>query len=211
MIHTQEVILEKHLIVNGYKVPNGFGGVAVRKACEVIMQTPGIPQTIVLDAAIRASGLNASTAGWITSPGNPWNGKSPATRLWERRKEGVFKCYPNEFTALVSGSKEHLKDTYTSVIMKQIKNSGGFIQPGSLVNITHLISLGPKVDTSRIGMFLQWNLMQLGVGDIRISDLSDVETVAAQLNPNKYALSARVVIDGVDQVIYPGYNKITPI
>ena len=92
-------------IVNGYTVPGGYGGVAVRRACETVLAHPGITQNELLADAVACSGLSLSTAGWLTSPGNPWNGKSPATRLWERRKEGVFRCYPNEFTDKVVGSQ----------------------------------------------------------------------------------------------------------
>lgn len=93
-------------IVNGYTVPGGYSGVAVRRACEVILNHPGISQKELLEVATMCSGLASSTAGWIVSPGNPWNGKSPATRLWDRRKSDVFRCYPNEFTDKVTGSDD---------------------------------------------------------------------------------------------------------
>ena len=97
-------------IVNGYTVPGGYSGVAVRRACEVILNHPGISQKDLLEVATMCSGLASSTAGWIVSPGNPWNGKSPATRLWERRKSDVFRCYPNEFTDKVTGSDDAIRE-----------------------------------------------------------------------------------------------------
>jgi len=97
-------------VVNGYVVPGGFGGVAVRRACEFILEQPGVAQGHVLEEAVRYSGINYGNASWITSPGNPWNGKSPATRLWDRRKEGTFKCYPNAFTDQVVGAEAALFD-----------------------------------------------------------------------------------------------------
>ena len=93
-------------VVNGYMVPGGFGGVAVRHACETVLANPGITQKDLLEAAVKFSGINFSTAGWITSPGP----KSPATLLWDRRKEGVFKCYPNEHTDKVVGAETALFD-----------------------------------------------------------------------------------------------------
>ena len=83
-------------IVNGYTIPGGYSGVAVRRACETVLANPGITQKQLLAEAVMCSGLAASTAGWIVSPGNPWNGKSPATRLWDRRvvPGHVFRCYP---------------------------------------------------------------------------------------------------------------------
>jgi len=96
--------------VNGYTVPGGYSGVAVRRACEVILNHPGISQKDLLEVATMCSGLASSTAGWIVSPGNPWNGKSPATRLWDRRKSDVFRCYPNEFTDKVTGSDDAIRE-----------------------------------------------------------------------------------------------------
>ena len=109
-------------IVNGYTVPGGYGGVAVRRACETVLAHPGITQNELLADAVACSGLNLSTAGWLTSPGNPWNGKSPTTRLWERRKEGVFRCYPNEFTDKVVGSQDAILEElirFTSTACKK--------------------------------------------------------------------------------------------
>lgn len=109
-------------IVNGYTVPGGYSGVAVRRACETVLTNPGITQKDLLHDAIACSGLNLSTAGWLTSPGNPWNGKSPATRLWERRKSDVFRCYPNEFTDKVVGSQDAILEElirFTSTACKK--------------------------------------------------------------------------------------------
>lgn len=109
-------------IVNGYTVPGGYGGVAVRRACETVLANPGITQKDLLYNAIACSGLNLSTASWLTSPGNPWNGKSPATRLWERREEDVFRCYPNEFTDKVVGSQDAILEElirFTSTACKK--------------------------------------------------------------------------------------------
>ena len=86
------------LVIGGYNVPGGAGRVAVAAAVDLIKQNPGVKQVDVQKHAVRFSGLNDSTAGWVTSPGV----KSPATVLWDRRKEGVFRCYPNENTALFS-------------------------------------------------------------------------------------------------------------
>jgi hypothetical protein len=101
---------KERLVINEYVVPGGSSGVAVRRACETVLANPGITQKDLLEEAVKFSGLNLSTAGWLTSPGNPWNGKSPATRLWERRKEGVFRCYPNEHTDKVVGAEAALFD-----------------------------------------------------------------------------------------------------
>lgn len=111
-------------IVNGYTVPGGYSGVAVRRACETVLANPGITQKELLADAVMCSGLAASTAGWIVSPGNPWNGKSPATRLWDRRvvPGHVFRCYPNEFTDKAMGSQDSILEEllrFTSAACKK--------------------------------------------------------------------------------------------
>ena len=111
-------------IVNGYTVPGGYSGVAVRRACETVLANPGITQKQLLAEAVMCSGLAASTAGWIVSPGNPWNGKSPATRLWDRRvvPGHVFRCYPNEFTDKAMGSQDSILEEllrFTSAACKK--------------------------------------------------------------------------------------------
>lgn len=93
-------------VVNGYVVPGGYGGVAVRRACELVIAEPGIKQKDLLERSVQYSGINYGTAGWLTSPGP----RSPATLLWDRRKEGVFRCYPNAFTDQVVGAEAALFD-----------------------------------------------------------------------------------------------------
>jgi len=124
---------KEHLIVNDYKVPGGYSGVAVRRACEFVIANPGVTQTELLREAVRYSGINFSTAGWITSPGNPWNGKSPATRLWDRRKQAVFRCYPNEYTDKVVGAQDALVDEFIKNSMREYKSTKFHPNPGDLV------------------------------------------------------------------------------
>lgn len=122
-------------IVNEYTVPGGFSGVAVRRACEHVLANPGVSQVELLQVAVQYSGINFGTAGWITSPGP----KSPATRLWDRRKEKVFKCYPNEYTDKVVGAEAALFDE----IMNQTRLSfrGVKYRPkvGDLVALTSAV------------------------------------------------------------------------
>lgn len=103
---------EKWDFIAGFRVPGGSSGAAVRKACEIVLAQPGIRQTKLLEDAVKFSRLNFSTAGWITSPGP----KSPATILWDRRKvDGVFCCFPNEFTPQCCGSLEAMIDVWKSM------------------------------------------------------------------------------------------------
>jgi hypothetical protein len=93
-------------IVNGYKGPGGRGGAAVAKACQLIIQNPGIKQGDVLDTVAYWAKLNHSTANWITSPGS----KSPAELLWSRQKVGrAFGCFPNEHTHLLGDPRLRLR------------------------------------------------------------------------------------------------------
>lgn len=119
-------------IVNGYSVPTGYSGVAVRRACELVVERPGITQKELLDEAVRFSGLNFSTAGWLTSPGP----KSPATILWDRRKEGVFKCYPNEFTDKVLGAQEAILEELIRFSLSTCKKSEHVPVVGELLEVS---------------------------------------------------------------------------
>jgi hypothetical protein len=105
------------LIVNGYKVPSAWSGVAVRYACERVLASPGISQVDLLQESTTVSGLNIGTAGWLTSPGP----KSPATLLWDRRKERVFRCYPNEFTEKVTGYLGAIREEITRFTLGRCK------------------------------------------------------------------------------------------
>jgi len=122
-------------VVNEYRIPKGYAGIAVRAACEFIMQHPGASQTSVLNAALEKSRLNDAHACWITSPGNPWNGRSPATKLWDRRKVKVFSCYPNEFTALVFGADQELILVVIQDIKRLTKSLPSNLEAGELVRV----------------------------------------------------------------------------
>lgn len=83
------------MVINGFKIPGGKGGLAVRIAANLIAKNPGIKQAELLSRACNQAEMNLSTSGWITSPGD----KSPAMKLWTRKKEGRGFClYPNEWT-----------------------------------------------------------------------------------------------------------------
>jgi hypothetical protein len=138
---------KEHLVVNGYKVPGGYGGAAVRRACETILENPGVTQKDLLQEAVRFSGINFSTAGWITSPGP----KSPATLLWDRRKEGVFKCYPNEHTEKVVDSQAALTDEFIKNSMREHKSTKFHPNPGDLVRSSQY---GAEIE----GIFLGYQL-----------------------------------------------------
>lgn len=89
------------MVINGFKIPGGKGGLAVRIAADLIAKNPGIKQAELLSRACNQVELNLSTSGWITSPGC----KSPAMKLWTRKKDGRSFClYPNEWTQEVAQS-----------------------------------------------------------------------------------------------------------
>jgi len=138
---------KERLVVNGYIVPGGFSGVAVRRACETVIANPGIPQTQLLNQAVQFSGINLGTAGWITSPGP----KSPATLLWDRRKEGVFRCYPNEHTEKVIGAGAALSDEIIKVSTRNYRDAKFHPKPGDLVRCSQWAAEGE-------GIFLGYQL-----------------------------------------------------
>jgi hypothetical protein len=134
----------KHYAINGWKTQYGVGGIAVRKACELILQNPGIPQQELFDRAVKFSGLNRSTATWIVSPKHA---RSPAGKLWERRKDGVFRCYPNNFTGLFVGAIEARKSDLEDFILKaRHEYTDRSLKTGDLVNVNHadFMEIPPK-------------------------------------------------------------------
>lgn len=149
---------KEKLIVNGYIVPGGLGGVGVRKACETIIDNPGIPQIDLFEILVEYTRLNRSTAGWMVSPGG-----GPAEKLWTRKKESVlryvgqsgprhvFCCYPNEFTSRVVGSKEHLRLYWLSEQTALCKRLGN-------INVGDIVKWCSRRDPSieHMGVFHGW-------------------------------------------------------
>ena len=136
-------------VIGGYNVPGGKGGAAVARACQLILQNPGIKQGDIHEQAAHWSGLNHSTANWITSPGS----KSPAAILWDRRKAGRgFRCYPNEHTDKLGDPRPRLR----TEILKDFDRewaSAGRPQPGQLVRI-----MSWDKSSSEIGLLLGFDL-----------------------------------------------------
>jgi hypothetical protein len=98
----------ENLIVNGYKVPGGWGGIGVRRACEIIIKRPGIRQIDLFNELVLYTRLHAGTSKWMVTPNS-----GPAMRLWSRQKVGRgFCCYPNEFTHLVTGAEKLGKELW---------------------------------------------------------------------------------------------------
>jgi len=184
------------LAVNGYKVPNGASGVAVRKACELITASPGISQKEVLEVAVRFSGLNFSTATWITSPSS----KSPAGLLWDRRKEGTFKCYPNEFTSQVVGSVELLRDH----LLKDVRKGWGdrLPQDGEVVRIAP----GYQQPNERFGYLLGGTLTTYERREkFSLSMLADNQL----FQDGSFGFHAEVITNGRTEICY--WTEISPL
>ena len=156
---------KEHLVVNGYRVPGGFSGVAVRRACEMVAAVPGVTQKELLQAAVQYSGLNGSTAGWITSPGP----KSPAGLLWDRNKEGVFKCYPNKFTDGVVGAQAALFDEIMNSTCLQLRGVDYRPVPGDLVSFNDIS--GTPYST---GLFIGYSFGRHELSDPVFNSIDDI-------------------------------------
>lgn len=115
------------LVIDGYVIPGGVSRVAVAAAVDLIKRNPGVKQLEVQKHAVLFSGLNGSTAGWITGPGD----KGPLGHLWDRRKEGVYRCYPNEHTALFTLDPVQL----ASDLCKRQMTEDVTVRPGDLVEV----------------------------------------------------------------------------
>lgn len=127
-------------MINDYKIPGGLGGLAVRFACHLIMKEPGIMQSELLKRAVSYSGLNLSTAGWLTSPSD----KSPACKLWNREKSGrAFRLYPNEHTqaiaqTLVDKRRENTSEKVQKAKKSQVSKFARELRQGDILELDHL-------------------------------------------------------------------------
>lgn len=96
-------------MVNGYPLPWGGSGIAVRRACEIILSQPGVPQHDVMVLSAKFANISVNNSSWIVSPGK----KSPALKLWNRERVGKkFLCYPNEFTKDLVGAYEAKREEW---------------------------------------------------------------------------------------------------
>ena len=141
------------ITIGGWNVPGGKAGIAVRKACELITSNPGIGQAELLMLAVDYSGTNRAHMTWLTSPDAKRPERSPVGRLWERRKEGTWRCYPNAFTSQLSGAKEALKAYRLEEVRKEFRRDGGLPlpAPGSRVIVQVMGYAGME---PRRGIFL---------------------------------------------------------
>lgn len=140
------------ITVGGWTVPGGKAGIAVRRACELIIANPGISQSALLMLIVEYSGMNRAHATWITSPDSKDPERSPTGKLWTREREGRgFRCYPNEWTAQLSGAQEALKTYRLEEVRKEFRSAGGLPAPGSrvIVQVTGYASM-----ETRRGIFL---------------------------------------------------------
>ena len=174
---------KNHVVVNGYKIPTASAGVAVRRACELVTLQPGIPQKDVLEGAAEYSGLNTSHATWITSP----SPKSPAGILWDRRKEGVFKCYPNEHTALVNGAAQVALQIQLDNAVKSAAKWYGKINRGDLVRTEPLSDY--YTYKPEMGIFMGWQY-----GDHLMEDPRDILNMPGIFGP-KMRFTAHVLMN----------------
>ena len=143
-------------IIGGYKVPGGKGGAAVARACQLILQNPGIKQGDIHEQAAHWAGLNHSTANWITSPGS----SSPAGILWDRRKEGRgFKCYPNEHTDKLGDPRIRLRQELLKDFDRDWEAAGRPI-PGNLVTVKKVRYSSDSPQEYEIGLLLGFSLFR---------------------------------------------------
>lgn len=94
-------------VVNGYTLPGGQRGLAVRAAVDLLLSHPGIPRKDFLDEMRKTSTAHPS---FLVSPTAP---NSPLGKLWrrERKKSDVMRYY------LLPGA-EVLANTFHEAQMK---------------------------------------------------------------------------------------------
>lgn len=179
-------------VIGGYTVPGGRGGAAVAYACQLVLQNPGIKQGDIHEWAASWSGLNFSTANWITSPGS----SSPAAILWDRRKEGRgFKCYPNALTDKLGDPRIRLRQELLKDFDREW-SSAGHPQPGQLVRI-----MSWDKTSSEIGLILgfslfrgQWSPGGFVTSRQELDNLSNFDAGSCGINPEVQIGERRSVV-----------------
>ncbi len=132
-------------IINGYTIPSGRGGVAVRKACELLIANPGMAQSKLHEEACYYAGISSSHTGWLVNPNDP---KCPLPKLWNRNKEGVFRHYPNEFTKQGIGSEQAIFDLLADTVRSAVRKSPYVPKVGDLID-----------DSGITGLFIGYELL----------------------------------------------------
>ena len=209
--------MKQKTVINGYPIPGGKGGWAVRRAGEIIISQPGIGQSKLLESAADWAGLNLGTAGWITSPSD----KSPAGKLWTRVKEGRgYSLHPNEFTQQATGALDLVKEEVANDYDK-LESIG--IKPGDLVSAKHTVwntTTGTTIES--IGPFTGWTF-EHHPGFKKSDVFSSTREVMVALNERfpshgnnsssywwSRPLYAQVVTqDGIINVMPPNVKKLT--
>jgi len=103
--------------VNGYNIPSGRGRIAIYAGVDYIQKNNGsAPMMDVLLHMVQVSGLNYSTAGWLTSPNSK---RSPVGAIFQRTKGRNPKTGLNVFYMNVAPGAEHLSNLLASALAEE--------------------------------------------------------------------------------------------
>jgi len=103
--------------VNGYNIPSGRGRIAIYAGVDYIQKQGGsAPMKDVLEHMVQVSGLNRSTAGWLTSPNSK---RSPVAAIFQRNKGRNPKTGLNIFHMNVTPGAEHLSNLLASALAEE--------------------------------------------------------------------------------------------
>ena len=105
------------LVINGYKIPSGRSGNAVRYGAHLLSENPGMKMSEFLPAVAKFSNLNESHAGWLTSA----KIGSPATTLWRRQHEGQYRLYLQPGAEVLVGTHISIDQCYIDLCHKRMK------------------------------------------------------------------------------------------
>lgn len=94
------------LVVNGYKIPTGRTGLAVRWVVDRLVSVPGDRQSLVIKGAVSAADLSNDTGTWLTSK---TQSVSPLNKLWRQEK-----CENRRFGLWLLPGAEVLAGTFTA-------------------------------------------------------------------------------------------------
>jgi hypothetical protein len=141
------------IVINGYPVPWGKSGVAVTKACEIVLAEPGVAQAELMNRATEFANISNTNSSWIVSPGE----HSPALLLWDRKRIGrKYHCYPNEFTSALGGASEARANEWLRA-NKGIVRGDQVPRKGDLVEVKNMRIFSPWSQFSGKALFLGWS------------------------------------------------------
>ena len=73
-------------LINGFRMRKGLQGNAIRYACYLLSENPGMPVTKFVDAVAQFGDISPGNSGWLAREIN--DSRHPTGKLWSRENRG---------------------------------------------------------------------------------------------------------------------------